>query len=152
MSEDQTDQPAAGPLVPRVQGSAVRAYVGAQALRWRAGRAPQGGVPQAEAARFLQQLSQQMPEEQGEAIRQMLAQGRVGARRLIPADGVVFRLPGARIFAIQGLQPFIAPDPPQQQAQGGAEAAPGEGAPEPGPTGEDPLEAAAEAEEPSSPS
>lgn len=98
--------------VPRIRGSAPRAYVAARALRWRAGKAPQGGVPHEEAMRFLRNLTEQMSDEQGTVVRSMLDEGRIRARRLAPVDGVVWRLPGARIFAIQGMAPFLVPDPP----------------------------------------
>ena len=123
--EPGEEAPAARP-VPRVRGSAARAYVAARALRWRVGKAPQGGVPHADAMRFLQNLAQQMPEDQGKAVREFIAQDRVRARRLAPVDGVVWRLPGARLFAIQGMAPFMVPDPPPAQAEGG-EADAGEG-------------------------
>ena len=110
--EDDERGEDARPAVPRIRGSAPRAYVAARALRWRVGRAPQGGVPHDEAMRFLRNLTEQMNDEQGTLVRSMLDEGRILARRLAPVDGVVWRLPGARIFAIQGMAPFLVPDPP----------------------------------------
>lgn len=134
------------PPIPRVRGSAPKAYVAARALRWRVGKAPQGGVQHAEAMRFLERLAEQLSTEQGTAIKSMISDGRVRARRLAPVDGVMWRLPGARVFAIQGMQPFIVPDPKpaDQSAESRTEPEGGDSA--------DPLEAAAEAEDPSSPS
>jgi hypothetical protein len=72
--------------------------------------------------RFLENLAKQMPEDQGAAVREFISQDRVRARRLAPVDGVVWRLPGARIFAIQGMTPFMVPDPPPKTPEGEAAA------------------------------
>ncbi len=119
--EDDARGEGARPAVPRIRGSAPRAYVAARALRWRAGKAPQGGVPHGEAMRFLRNLTEQMQDEQGTLVRSMLDEGRIRARRLAPVDGVVWRLPGARIFAIQGMAPFLVPDPPAPSDATGAD-------------------------------
>jgi hypothetical protein len=94
---------------------ALRARLG----RWsrRSGRPP--GAPEAEltaadaaeAERTLLALRAQMSGPAAEAIDAHLEAGRIEARRLRPADGYVWEMPGMRVFAIVGVQAFTVADP-----------------------------------------
>jgi hypothetical protein len=46
-----------------------------------------------------------------DAIDASLESGAIAARRLGPADGYVWELPGMRLFAIAGVQAFTVEDP-----------------------------------------
>jgi hypothetical protein len=94
---------------------ALRARLG----RWsRAGGAPGGAAAAdpltaadaAEAARTLLALRARMSGPAAEAIDAHLEAGRIGARRLRPADGYVWEMPGLRLFAIVGVQAFTVED------------------------------------------
>jgi hypothetical protein len=64
----------------------------------------------AEAARTLLALRAQMTGPAAEALDAHLEAGRVEARRLRPADGYVWEMPGMRVFAIAGVQAFTVDD------------------------------------------
>jgi hypothetical protein len=87
--------------------------------RWshRSGRADDAGpsaelsaADAAEAARTLLALRSQMSGPAAEAIDAHLEAGRIAARRLRPADGYVWEMPGFRVFAIAGVQAFTVED------------------------------------------
>jgi hypothetical protein len=87
--------------------------------RWshRSGRPDDAGPPAqltaadaAEAARTLLALRSQMSGPAAEAIDAHLEAGRIEARRLRPADGYVWEMPGLRVFAIVGVQAFTVED------------------------------------------
>ena len=65
----------------------------------------------AEAARTLMALRAQMTGPAAEAIDSHLESGGIDARRLRPADGYVWEMPGMRVFAIVGVQAFTVEDP-----------------------------------------
>ncbi len=64
----------------------------------------------AEAARTLMALRAQMSGAAAETLDAHLESGRVEARRLRPADGYVWEMPGMRVFAIAGVQAFTVDD------------------------------------------
>lgn len=68
----------------------------------------------AEAARTLLALRAQMQGAVAEAIDAHLEAGEIGARRLRPADGYVWEMPGLRVFAIVGVQAFTVEDGPER--------------------------------------
>lgn len=83
----------------------------------RSGRAPGAGADAAltpsdaaEAARTLMALRAQMTGPAAEAIDAHLESGAIDARRLRPADGYVWEMPGMRVFAIVGVQAFTVED------------------------------------------
>jgi hypothetical protein len=85
----------------------------------RSGRAPGAAAATAltpsdaaEAARTLMALRAQMTGPAAEAIDAHLESGSIGARRLRPADGYVWEMPGMRVFAIVGVQAFTVEDRP----------------------------------------
>jgi hypothetical protein len=73
----------------------------------RAGLAP---ADAAEAERTLLALRAQMTGPAAQAIDEGLESGAIAARRLGPADGYVWELPGVRLFAIVGVQAFTVED------------------------------------------
>ncbi|HSJ74004.1 MAG TPA: hypothetical protein VK904_06780, partial [Miltoncostaeaceae bacterium] len=64
----------------------------------------------AEAARTLMALRAQMTGPAADAIDAGLETGAIAARRLGPADGYVWEMPGMRLFAIVGVQAFTVED------------------------------------------
>ena len=83
----------------------------------RSGRAPGADAAltpsdAAEAARTLMALRAQMTGPAAEAIDAHLESGAIDARRLGPADGYVWEMPGMRVFAIVGVQAFTVEDRP----------------------------------------
>ncbi|MEZ0284438.1 MAG: hypothetical protein ACAH79_04300, partial [Thermoleophilia bacterium] len=85
----------------------------------RSGRDPGAGADAAltpsdaaEAARTLMALRAQMTGPVADAIDAHLESGAIDARRLGPADGYVWEMPGMRVFAIVGVQAFTVEDRP----------------------------------------
>jgi len=115
-----------GPISPAGPGAAPRPALRPAddpALRSRLGRwsrrdgrreagpaAALGPADAAEAARTLLALRAQMSGPAAEAIDAHLEAGSIGARRLRPADGYVWEMPGLRVFAIVGVQAFTVED------------------------------------------
>lgn len=69
-----------------------------------------GAADAAEAARTLLALRAQMTGAAAEAIDAHMEAGSIDARRLRPADGYVWEMPGMRVFAIVGVQAFTVDD------------------------------------------
>ena len=92
----------------------------ARLSRWRApGPSATGSQPapmtareRASAMRELEALRGRLSGPQAAAIDAGLAAGAVRVRRLGPADGHVWEMPGMRVFAIVGVQAFTVDDDP----------------------------------------
>jgi hypothetical protein len=104
------------PMAPRPDDDPA---LQARLVTWRRGGSP-GPSPAApgalapddaaEAARTLLALRAQMTGATADAIDAALESGTVAARRLAPADGYVWEIPGMRVFAIVGVQAFTVDD------------------------------------------
>lgn len=90
--------------------------LGSALERWK-GRPPispsgLGADEERAAMAHLEELRGRMPPAQRDAIAAHLAAGAVAVRRLGPQDGYLWEMPGARVFAIVGVQAFSVEDPP----------------------------------------
>jgi hypothetical protein len=102
------------PALRPAEDPALRSRLG----RWSRREGEREAVPSAdlapadaaEAARTLLALRAQMSGPAAEAIDAHLEAGLIAARRLRPADGYVWEMPGMRVFAIVGVQAFTVED------------------------------------------